>query len=180
MAAAPPLPKSKPVPPPPVRRPPQPEQAAVRPAPAAPAQAPPVETPVMAAGPAAPPPPSGAGGRAGTQASREAGSAEATAAGGLPGASADYLSLLQAWLARHKEYPRRSRMRRQEGTALLRFVMDRDGRVLDFSIQRSSGHPDLDHEVEQMIRRAQPLPPIPADLRQARLELVVPVQFVLR
>ncbi len=31
-----------------------------------------------------------------------------------------------------------------------------------------------------MIERAQPLPPMPETIQQARLELVVPVQFFLR
>ena len=63
---------------------------------------------------------------------------------------------------------------------LLRFVMERDGRVISHRIERSSGHPALDRAVEEMLARAQPLPAMPAEMRQARLELVVPVQFALR
>ena len=80
----------------------------------------------------------------------------------------------------NKEYPRRAQCRRQEGIALLYFVMARDGRVLDYRIQESSGHALLDREVERMIERAQPLPEIPPELQQARLELVVPVHFLMR
>jgi protein TonB len=67
-----------------------------------------------------------------------------------------------------------------EGTTLLYFVMDREGKVLDFRIQKSSGFDLLDHEVEAMIQRAQPLPQMPDSMSQERLELVVPVQFLLR
>lgn len=94
--------------------------------------------------------------------------------------AADYMALLQAWLEKHKQYPRRAQLRRLQGTALLYFAMDDDGRVLSFRITRSSGHDLLDTEVAAMIRRAAPLPPVPADMRGARLEFVVPVQFVLR
>ena len=90
------------------------------------------------------------------------------------------MALLQAWLEKHKQYPRRAQIRRLQGTALLYFAMDDDGRVLSFRITRSSGHDLLDTEVAAMIRRAAPLPPVPADMRGARLEFVVPVQFVLR
>jgi len=38
----------------------------------------------------------------------------------------------------------------------------------------------LDHEVEAMTQRAQPLPGIPKNMNRRRLELVVPVQFLLR
>lgn len=33
----------------------------------------------------------------------------------------------QAWLERHKRYPRRARLRHLQGTALLHFTMDREG-----------------------------------------------------
>ncbi len=122
----------------------------------------------------------GAGGKAGTEASPEAGSGDATSAGGIPGASADYMALLQAWLEKHKEYPRRAQLRRQEGTALLYFVMDREGRVITHRLEESSGHRLLDREVEEMIERAQPLPKMPDHMSQAQLELIVPVQFFLR
>jgi len=122
----------------------------------------------------------GAGGKAGTQASPEAGSAEAMSGGGLPAATADYMAMLQAWLERHKEYPRRAQIRRQQGTALLYFVMDREGRVIEYRLQQSAGHTLLDRAVAAMIERAQPLPKIPEDMGQARLELVVPVRFFLR
>ncbi len=123
---------------------------------------------------------SGVNGKAGAQVSPNAGSANDTSGGGMPGDVVDYMAILQAWLEKHKEYPRGARLRRMEGTTLLYFVMDRDGKVLDFRIQKSSGYEILDHEVEEMIKRAQPLPQMPDNMRQARLELVVPVQFLLR
>ena len=58
--------------------------------------------------------------------------------------------------------------------------MDREGRVITHRLQESSGHRLLDREVEEMIKRAQPLPRMPDDMEQAQLELVVPVQFFLR
>lgn len=122
----------------------------------------------------------GTQGKAGTSDSSEAGSSSASTGGGNPGEVADYMARLQAWLERHKEYPRRAKLRRQEGTVLLYFVMNREGRVLEYKLRRSSGHASLDHAVEEMIERAQPLPKMPQEMRQARLELVVPVQFYLR
>jgi protein TonB len=71
-------------------------------------------------------------------------------------------------------------MRRLEGTATLRFVMNREGRVLSFEVVGSSGHDMLDSEVREMIRRAQPLPALPEDMDRERLELELPVRFALR
>lgn len=122
----------------------------------------------------------GTEGRAGTAGGTETGSASSATGGGNPGQVADYMAQLQAWLERHKEYPRRAKLRRQEGTVLLYFVMNREGRVLEYRIRQRSGHASLDRAVEEMIERAQPLPKMPQEMRQARLELVVPVQFFLR
>jgi len=122
----------------------------------------------------------GARGSSGRQQAAANGSGEAATSGGMPGTTADYIAVLQAWLERHKQYPRRAQRRRQEGTALLYFVMDADGQVLEHRLQRSSGHSLLDREVVAMIERAQPLPKVPPDMQRERLELVVPVEFFLR
>lgn len=122
----------------------------------------------------------GSEGRAGTGSGNDAGSGGgASTGGGVPGASADYMAELRAWLEKHKQYPRRARRLRQEGTALLYFVMDSEGRVLEYRIRESSGHESLDEAVTTMIERAQPLPGFPEGMDQGRLALVVPVQFLL-
>jgi protein TonB len=93
---------------------------------------------------------------------------------------ASYVGALLAALERHKQYPSGARWRRAEGTAVLRFAMRRDGSVARWRLERSTGHGDLDAAVEQMIRRASPLPPPPAELPGEIVELVVPVRFSLR
>ena len=84
------------------------------------------------------------------------------------------------WLARYKRYPRPAQEQRQQGATYLRFTIDREGRVLSHRIERSSGYPLLDEEVQELIQRAQPLPPPPPEVPGARIELVVPVEFSLR
>ncbi len=108
-------------------------------------------------------PPAGVGGRE-----------RATAAG-----RDHYLALVQHLLERQKRYPRRAQLLHLEGTVLLAFTVDRTGRVLAYRIERSSGQPLLDAEVEAMLRRAQPLP-APPDLAAGTLELLLPVDFSLR
>lgn len=151
--APPPQPRVRPRPPPLARRaPPEPVTAAAPPAPSAASSEP------RAAAPPAPP--------------RQA---EAPGAAEL-----SYQGLLLQHLERHKQYPRAARLRRQEGTAQVRFTMDRDGKILWASVERSSGHEPLDEATLTMLERAQPLPPIPPELRETRLELLVPVVFQLR
>lgn len=120
---------------------------------------------------------SGSEGKAGTGARTASGTTEARSGGGNPGAVVDYAARLNAWLERHKEYPRRASLRRQEGEATLYFVIDRAGRVLDFRIERSTGYKLLDEEVVNMIKRASPLPAPPESVAGATLEYRVPVGF---
>jgi len=102
------------------------------------------------------------------------------ATGGIADTPPDYRSKLSAWLEQHKDYPRRARRLGQEGTAVLHFVINREGRVLEWELRSSSGHRLLDSAVKEMIQRANPLPPMPESLRLAKLELTVPVNFLLR
>ena len=162
---------------PPQRRTPTRTAEAAQPAPApAPAAEPGPAGPAATAS-ADPGPPAST---RGTPGAAQGADADSDPGGGLPGPTPDYLGLLRAWLEKHKEYPRPSRTRREEGTVLLRFVMERSGRIVSHRIERSSGYPELDRAVEEMLARAEPLPAMPAEMTQARLELVVPVQFALR
>lgn len=120
---------------------------------------------------------SGTEGKAGTGARTASGTTESRSGGGNPGAVVDYAARLNAWLERHKEYPRRASLRRQEGEATLYFVIDRAGRVLDFRIEESTGYKLLDEEVVNMIKRASPLPAPPESVPGATLEYRVPVGF---
>ena len=86
---------------------------------------------------------------------------------------------LLAHLERHRRYPAASRARRDQGVAHVRFRMNRAGRVLEATLIRSSGIPELDRAALATIRRAQPLPPIP-DGRPDPIDLSVPVEFFLR
>ena len=94
----------------------------------------------------------------------------------------DYLSRLEAHLNAYKNYPYDARIHHEEGTVQLRFMLDRTGHVLSYDVVGSSGFASLDAEAEarQMIRRADPFPPMPADYRGDTLDLTVPVNFAVR
>jgi protein TonB len=96
-----------------------------------------------------------------------------------PEASAGYRALLSAWLESHKRYPDAARQRGEEGRAVLRFEVDRSGRVIDYAVIASSGYPDLDQSIEEMMRGAA-LPPFPAGIPQPRMEVSVTIRFSLR
>jgi periplasmic protein TonB len=87
---------------------------------------------------------------------------------------------VMAHLERRKRYPRAAQFRREEGTARVRFVIDRAGVVLSFRLEGSSGSAELDQETLSLIERASPLPPPPAEIARDHMEMVAPVKFALR
>ena len=90
-----------------------------------------------------------------------------------------YLNALFQHLARNKHYPRMAQVQRIQGVAYLRFTMNRQGRILSHRLEKSSGHPILDEEVEALIQRAQPLPALPPEMAD-QIELIVPILFSLK
>jgi len=96
-----------------------------------------------------------------------------------PGASRSYAAKVRSWLYAHKIYPRRARMRREEGRVQVRFVLDRAGMLLEGAVVQGSGNTVLDDEAEAMLRRASPYPRAPAELPGERIEFTAPIIFTL-
>ena len=93
---------------------------------------------------------------------------------------ATWQAQLLSWLERHKRYPRVAQEQRQQGVASLRFALDRQGRILSFRLDKSSGFTLLDEEVLELIQRAQPVPAPPPEIPGDRIEVLVPVAFSLK
>jgi protein TonB len=100
--------------------------------------------------------------------------------GGAPHVETSWETSLVKHLQQFKRYPGGAQSRGEEGIVMLSFSVDRTGHVLTRQIARSSGYPELDEEVMSMIDRAQPLPPFPATMTDAKLDLTVPIRFSLR
>jgi len=81
-------------------------------------------------------------------------------------------------LAQAKRMPPSAQTNKQHGVVLLRFTMDRDGKVLTAKIEKSSGYDALDQEALAAIQRAQPLPIPPAEVPSNTIELIVPIDFL--
>jgi protein TonB len=94
-----------------------------------------------------------------------------------PDVTASYQAMISAWLESRKRYPESARQRGEEGNAALRFRIDRSGRVLDYSYA-STGYPDLDAGLDEMLRGAQ-LPPFPPGMTASRIEVSLTMRFNL-
>jgi periplasmic protein TonB len=85
-----------------------------------------------------------------------------------------------ALLERNKRYPETAQSRREQGVAQVFFSLDRQGRVLESRVVRSSGANALDAEALALLRRAQPFPPPPRELAGDHIDLTVPIRFNLK
>ena len=150
---------------------PAPQPSDVRAAPSAAASAPaPSPSPVQGAA-AGPPAPAPVAQRQGTR--------DGLDIDAKNGTSNDYASRLRAWLEAHKTYPKRARMRREEGVVHVHFAVDRQGRLLGGDVTRSSGYAALDAEAMAMLDRSNPFPGAPHTVRGERIEVSTPVEFFL-
>ncbi len=163
-----------------VEPPPKPEPAKIvpdqpKPAPVKPK---PVRTEVKKPADAPPAPRSSAAPKAERQASLTPASAPAGATSAA--ALASYNQLVASHLQRFKQYPSSAKAAGEQGTSRLSFTLGRSGQVLGSRLTGSSGHPSLDGETLAMVRRAQPFPPMPPELKQASMSFSIPVQFSIR
>jgi protein TonB len=85
---------------------------------------------------------------------------------------------LVAHLARFQRYP--ADARGVEGVVSVAFSIDRQGKVVSSRIVMSSGSPLLDAEALDLIKRADPLPPPPAEISDSQLSFLVPIRFTAR
>lgn len=99
------------------------------------------------------------------------------AAAGAPIAAAWQRSLAD-WLAEHKTYPEAARRTGTEGGVIVRFTVDRAGRVLDVQLVRSSGSAVLDTAAQAILRDAT-LPPFTTGMAQDRVTVTVQIRYTL-
>jgi protein TonB len=91
-----------------------------------------------------------------------------------------YLAALAAAIDRNKYYPLSSRRRGEEGTVLVRFVIQKDGEFSDLSVVESSGSRRLDKAALKTLRRVAPFRKIPESVGRSHWSITVPIAFSLR
>ena len=87
-----------------------------------------------------------------------------------------YTQEISSWIMRHQLYPMEAGGR--EGRAVVRVRIDRAGNVRYYAIEESSGSRILDAAALDMIRRANPVPVVPANYPAGNLvEFLIPITF---
>jgi protein TonB len=103
-------------------------------------------------------------------------SAPSAVNGPADSAAAKFQQVLLRHVAHYQRYPNAARSLRLQGRVYTQFSMSRDGKLLGVWVRTSSGQTLLDKEAMDTIRRAQPLPPIPAELPDP-LNIHLPLLF---
>jgi protein TonB len=103
-----------------------------------------------------------------------------TSAAARNAAIVSWKSRLATHLQRHKRYPAAAQSRGEQGTALVRFSIDRSGRVLSSTLVRSSGSTLLDKETMELVRRCEPFPRPPESAGGTQFTFSVPVRFSVK
>lgn len=91
-----------------------------------------------------------------------------------------YANSIQLKIAQAKTYPSIARERKQQGKAFLSFKLDKNGDILELSIENSSGYKILDQAAIRAIQEAAPFPQIPVSLNKKYASLKIPISFVLK
>ena len=111
------------------------------------------------------------------RAERQAPAASAVSPGAAAATLASYRQLVAAHLQRFKQYPPGAKAAGQQGVARVSFTLGRGGNVVSSGLGGSSGHAALDAETVAMVRRAQPFPAFPPDLKQGSMSFSAPGAF---
>jgi TonB family protein len=94
----------------------------------------------------------------------------------LPASAVAWWRQVWAILNRNKQYPLSARLKREHGTAVLVFIIDRQGGVTSARIARSSGSAALDEETLALVHRVS-FPRPPAEMTDRQLKASLPVQY---
>jgi TonB family protein len=113
----------------------------------------------------------------------------APATGDAPGSSnardaemiSRYTQVISLWIQKFQVYPSEAHKKGLEGDTVVRIRIDRQGNIGYYILEHSTGYEELDHAAIDMIRRANPVPAVPADYPPGDiLEFLVPVTFHLQ
>lgn len=90
-----------------------------------------------------------------------------------------YRAALRQAIEANKFYPKRASRMRREGSVIVDFSVDRDGRIRDVRVHRSSGTQMLDQAAVEAVRRLGRFRPIPEEIPRDLWSLQIPMDYKL-
>ncbi len=92
------------------------------------------------------------------------------------GADGDYMEALGEYVETHKFYPEQAGRNGEQGTAVVRALIARDGTVKDVRLEQSSESRMLDVALISMFR-SKHLPPFPEDMKEKEREFTISMTY---
>ncbi|MBF0455733.1 MAG: energy transducer TonB [Magnetococcales bacterium] len=92
---------------------------------------------------------------------------------------ASYFGVLKRGIKGNWSYPEKARQRGIKGDLLLSFSIDRQGKLVNITLHRSSGKLILDQAAIQAIRQTAPFPPLPGDWTMDQLNVFVTFNYTM-
>lgn len=87
---------------------------------------------------------------------------------------------MNEWLKNNMKYPAEAQKAKQQGKAYVNFVVNEDGHLSDFRIQKSSGHPLLDEEALRVARQMPNWLPGKQRGKAVKVNYTLPFNFSLK
>ena len=94
-------------------------------------------------------------------------------------AQQDYTTRVVAQIYKSVSYPAMAVRREHEGSVRAIITLNRAGNLQAMQIIEEAPYSSLNEAVEDAVRDAAPFPPIPAEIREETIDLMVPVSFQL-
>ncbi len=92
----------------------------------------------------------------------------------------NYEQVLSLWLGVNKVYPESARRQAIEGEGVVRLQIQRNGNVIYYALLKRTGHQILDDAIMEMVRKSDPVPPIPDGYADGKIiQFDVPIKFKL-
>jgi TonB family protein len=95
----------------------------------------------------------------------------------VPPWAQEYSMRVAQILDQHRRYPAKALLTREQGTVIVDFVIDRQGRLADRHVRQSSGSTVLDNEALSILQQSQPFPAFPDNAPEQSISLSAPIQF---
>lgn len=92
----------------------------------------------------------------------------------------EYLQTISQSIAKLKKYPRNARKLGQTGVVKVSFKILSDGTITEVAISDKSGFGMLDKAAKKILLRLAKVAPIPKELKEKSMRVVLPVEYRLR
>lgn len=91
----------------------------------------------------------------------------------------EYISKIAWTLNQKKEYPDLARRMRQQGKLKVRFILERDGRILNAEVIEQSNYESLNQAAKKLLTEIKSFEPFPQGVTDQQWAVTVPIEYIM-